>query len=130
MSAAIQHVVQALQTIVCHPEHNEARIHEFFSPEYQQYVDGESLDLRGFVEHMARLKQLTHAMEITIIAIAHANQEVLTHHRVAVSKKGGEVSHVDVLAHFTLQDGMIIRCEELTRLIQGAAEDRSLAHIR
>lgn len=130
MSDVSQRVAQALHSIVCTPEHDEAKIREFFSPQYRQYVDGESLDFRGFVEHMARLKQLTHAIELTIIAIAHANQEVLTHHRVAVSKKGGGVSHVDVLTHFTLQDGMIIRCEELTRLIQGAEEDHSLGHIR
>ncbi|UXY11534.1 nuclear transport factor 2 family protein [Kosakonia sp. ML.JS2a] len=130
MSDATQRVTQALQAIVCNPEHDEAKIREFFSPQYRQYVDGESLDFRGFVEHMAKLKQLAESIEVTMVAIAGQHQDVLTHHHVAVSKKGGGVSHVDVLAHFTLQDGMIIRCEELTRLIQGAAEDSSLGHIR
>ncbi|AMO47061.1 SnoaL-like domain-containing protein [Kosakonia oryzendophytica] len=130
MSDVSQRVALALHAIVCNPEHDEAKIRAFFSPQYRQYVDGESLDFHGFVDHMARLKQLTHAIEVTIIAIAHADQEVLTHHRVVVSKKAGGQSHVDVLAHFTLQDGMIIRCEELTRLIQGPEGDRSLGHIR
>lgn len=130
MSDTTEFVMQALHAIVCSPEHDEAKIREFFSPQYQQSVDGKSLDFNGFVEHMAKLKQLTESIEVTMLAIAGQHQNVLTHHRVAVSKREGGRSQVEVLAHFTMQDGLIVRCEELTRLIQGAAEDHSLGHIR
>jgi hypothetical protein len=125
-----QRIALALQSVVCHPEHNEAKIREFFSPDYQQVVDGQLLDFRGFVEHMAKLKHLTHAINLTVVAIAGQNNDVLTHHLVAVSKKDGSQAHIDVFAHFTLENGLITSCEELTRLVNGTAQDRSLGSIR
>lgn len=125
-----QRIALALRSVVCHPDHNEAKIREFFSPDYQQVVDGQSLDFTGFVEHMAKLKHLTHAIDVTVVAIAGQNNDVLTHHLVAVSKKDGAQAHIDVFAHFTLENGLITRCEELTRLVQGTVQDRSLGSIR
>ncbi|NUL36954.1 nuclear transport factor 2 family protein [Kosakonia sacchari] len=125
-----QRIALALQSVVCHPDHNEAKIREFFSPDYQQVVDGQLLDFTGFVEHMAKLKHLTHAIDVTVVAIAGQNNDVLTHHLVAVSKKDGTQAHIDVFAHFTLENGLITRCEELTRLVQGTAQDRSLGSVR
>lgn len=130
MTTAIERVTQALRTIVGHPVHNEARIRALFAPDYQQYVDGKQLDFADFVTHMATLKKLTRSMEVTLLAIASQQDEVLTHHRVAIRKRDGNDSEVEVFAHFTLQDGMIIRCEELTRLLQGAAEDRQLGSLQ
>lgn len=125
-----QRITLALRSVVCHPDHNEAKIREFFSPDYQQVVDGQLIDFTGFVEHMAKLKHLTHAIDVTVVAIAGKNNDVLTHHLVAVSKKDGSQAHIDVFAHFTLVNGLITRCEELTRLVQGTAQDRSLGSIR
>ncbi|MDN2485132.1 nuclear transport factor 2 family protein [Kosakonia sacchari] len=125
-----QRIALALQSVVCHPDHNEAKIREFFSPDYQQVVDGQLLDFTGFVEHMAKLKHLTHAIDVTVVAITGQNNDVLTHHLVAVSKKDGTQAHIDVFAHFTLENGLITRCEELTRLVQGTAQDRSLGSVR
>lgn len=125
----VQRVAQALREIVCHPQHNEAKIRDYFSPDYQQYVDGETLDFAGFVSHMAKLKQLTGAIDVTLTAIAGEGANVLTHHHVTV-KQAGRQSRIDVFAHFTLHNGLIIRCEELTRLVTGTAEDRLLGSVR
>lgn len=125
-----QRIALALHSIVCHPDHNEAKIREFFSPDYQQVVDGQALDFAGFVDHMAKLKHLTHAINLTVVAIARQNNEVLTHHLVAVSKKDGSQAHIEVFAHFTLENGLITYCEELTRLVQGTAQDSLLGSIR
>lgn len=122
-------VAQALREIICNPAHDDATIRAFFSPKYQQYVDGKRLDFAGFVSHMAALKQLTERIGLTILAIAGEDGNVLTHHRVRVRKKAGDFAEIEVFAHFTLQDGLIIRCEELTRLMSGAAEDRSLGSV-
>lgn len=124
-----QRVVQALHAIICNPTHDDAVIRAFFSPNYQQNVDGKQLDFAGFIGHMAELKQLTERIELTILAIAGEDGNVLTHHRVMVSKSTGAHAEIEVFAHFTLQDGLIIRCEELTRLVTGAAEDRSLGSV-
>lgn len=124
-----QRVAQALREIVCHPQHDEAKIRDYFSPDYRQYVDGETLDFTGFVSHMAKLKQLTQAIDIELVALAGEGATVLTHHKVRVKQQGRQ-SQLEVFAHFTLAGGLITRCEELTRLVVGAEQDRLLGSVR
>lgn len=121
-----QVVINALQEIVGHPEHDERRIALYFSPEYQQIVDGQPLDYRGFVRHMALLKSLTTTMTVSVLATACELNTVFTHHHVSVEKRNGEQSAIEVMARFTLSAGLIVRCEELTRLVQGDKDDHDL----
>lgn len=130
MKDAALHVTKALHEIITNPLHDEAAIRRFFAAEYQQYVDGKHLDFAGFIGHMAVLKQLTERMELTLLAIAGQGNEVLTHHQVTVVRKAGTRPEIEVFAHFTLQDGLIIRCAELTRLVRGAAEDHQLGSLQ
>lgn len=127
---AAQRIEQALQQIVCQPEHDEALIAEYFSPHYQQWVDGKSLDFDGFVQHMAAVKAATSSVCIEIQAIAENGNEVLTHHRVSVVKPDASEAVIDVFARFTLCEGMIVRCQELTYPLSGAEEDRDLGSRR
>jgi predicted SnoaL-like aldol condensation-catalyzing enzyme len=119
-------IIEALQALITHPEHNETEIAAFFAPGYQQTVDGKTLDYREFVHHMATLKTHTRQMSITINAIVAEGDTVFTHHRVDVEKADGEKSHFEVFARFTLFSEKIIRCEELTRMIGGHPSDRDL----
>jgi hypothetical protein len=130
MSNKSQFVTDALHKIVGQPEHDENQIARYFSPEYQQVVDGKSLDYRGFVEHMALLKSLTKAMKVSILAMACEENTVLTHHHVRVEKQKGQQSEIEVLARFTLSAGLIVRCDELTRLVSGAHDDHDLGSRR
>lgn len=124
-----QIVAGALQAIVCNPIHDESRIKTFFSPSYQQRVDGKALDFQGFINHMAKLKQITHTINVSVVAIAEQHDEVLTHHIVDVEKNDGRAARVEVFAHFTVQNGFITRCEELTRPIAGNDEDKELGSV-
>lgn len=123
-------VEQALFEIVCNPLHDEARISALFSPHYQQRVDCESLDYAGFIAHMAKLKRITSAIQVTILAIASQQEKVLTHHRVDVTKADGARAQIEVFAHFVVQEGRILRCEELTRMVSGATADSRLGSVQ
>lgn len=119
-------VLDALQQIVASPKHQPALIAEFFCADYQQKVDGKTLDYSQFVQHMALLKQLTRSMTLTFVAVAEQGNAVLTHHQVRVVKRDGSYSLVKVLAHFTVHDGKISACDELTQLLEGGHDDRDL----
>ncbi|MGE0971731.1 nuclear transport factor 2 family protein [Klebsiella sp. WOUb02] len=121
-----QIVIDALREIITNPRHEEDKIALYFSPDYQQQVDGKSLDYRGFVGHMALLKSLTAKMSLTVLAVAGDGDTVFTHHHVNVDKKSGQQSEIAVMARFTLASGRIVRCDELTRLLVGEPEDRDL----
>lgn len=126
MTKNIQYIAQALEAIISCPEHNEQTIESFFAPNYRQTVNGIELDYAHFVAHMAKLKQITHSMELKILTLAAQGNKVLTHHLVNISKTNGERVLTEVFASFTLENGHIIRCQELTRLISGREEDKFL----
>ncbi|WP_421415440.1 nuclear transport factor 2 family protein [Serratia plymuthica] len=119
-------VFDALQRVVACSQHQPALIAELFSEDYRQQVDGKSLDYAQFMQHMALLKQLTRSMALDIIAVAGQGEAVLTHHQVRVEKRDGGRSLVKVLAHFTVRDGKICACDELTQLLEGEHGDRDL----
>jgi len=58
--------------------------------------------------------------------VAGQGDSVLTHHRVRVEKRDGARSLIKVLAHFTVRDGKICACDELTQLLEGEYDDRDL----
>ncbi len=130
MTQNMQRVIQALENVVCQSIHDERIIKTFFAPDYRQEVDGAELDYPGFVAHMATLKQATQSIMVKILAIAGEGNNVLTHHRVDVIKTNGESAVAEVFAHFTLKEGKIILCQELTRLLCGTGDDRKLGSVR
>ncbi|AJF71836.1 SnoaL-like domain [Raoultella terrigena] len=126
MSKETQIVIDALREIITNPQHEEEKIARYFSPDYQQQVDGKRLDYQGFIGHMALLKTLTSRMSLSVLAIAGDGNTVFTHHHVKVDKKSGQRSEIAVMARFTLASGRILRCDELTHLLVGELEDRDL----
>ncbi|CCG85419.1 nuclear transport factor 2 family protein [Erwinia piriflorinigrans] len=123
-------VIEALKTLITDPLHVESKIAVFFAADYQQRVDGKQLDYSGFIRHMEALKLYTKRMSISIKSIVAENDTVFTHHYVNVEKKQGEKSEFEVFARFTLLSGKIIRCEELTRMINGLPGDSDLGSRR
>lgn len=119
-------VLDALQRVVAGSQHQPALIAELFSEDYRQQVDGKALDYAQFMQHMALLKQLARSMALEIIAVAGQGEAVLTHHQVRVEKRDGGRSLVKVLAHFTVRNGKICACDELTQLLEGEHGDRDL----
>lgn len=101
-----------------------------FSQKYRQSVDGHELDFAAFTEHLAALRNVLQTLDINILAIASNGNEVLTHHRAIARKNNGAISHTEVYAHFTVENNLITRCQELTRLISGDEEDRDLGSRR
>ncbi len=130
MKNMMQRVAQALYAVISRPGHDEHTIESFFTPDYRQTVNGIDLDYDNFVTHMAKLKQVTRTMKVNILAIAQQGNHVLTHHLVTVIKTNGEQAQTEVFACFTLENGRIAACQELTRLISGAEEDKMLGSLR
>lgn len=121
-----EHVMAALREIVQAKECDEQRIAHYFSKDYIQNVDGNTLDYSQFIAHMKVLKTVLNDVGLKFLGVAGEDNLVFTHHHVLANKHDGSKIHAQVLAHFTLQDGKIIRCDELTHSIQGSDEDRDL----
>lgn len=119
-------VLDVLQQVIANPDHCPAQLTACFSADYRQQVDGNVLNYEQFERHMALLKRQTSSMTLSVLAAAEQGEAVLTHHLVQVVKRDGSCSRVRVLAHFTVREGRICACDELTELLEGPPGDRDL----
>ncbi|EKT56365.1 nuclear transport factor 2 family protein [Providencia sneebia] len=101
-------------------------IEQYFSPDYIQIVDGKEINYAEFVAHLNALKDVVDTLTVTFKSIAEGKNCVHTQHIAHAKKKNGDVSEFEVFACFTLCNGKIIRCEELTRMVLGEQKDSDL----
>ena len=120
-----QLVLDALKEVITSSEHNEKVIREYFSLYYQQIVNGSHLDFQKFIDHMAVIKQETKRMTLTVLASALQGDTVFTHHQVVVDKRDNTVASFEIFARFTVIDNKIVKCEELTRMVEGKDCDQN-----
>ena len=106
---------------------DEAAIARYFSPRYAQKTDGRTVDFGGFVAHVRELKRTVKNVKITFERMVAEGANVVSIHRAEAEKIAGGRISIRVFALFVIEEGKIVLCDELTRLEQGAAEDRDLA---
>jgi predicted SnoaL-like aldol condensation-catalyzing enzyme len=120
-------VERAFRDVFASDVFDEGAIARYFSPRYVQKTDGRTLDFPGFVAHVRELKRTLKNIKITFERIIAEGPNVVSIHRAEAEKVAGGRIAIRVFALFVIEDGKIVLCDELTRLEQGAAEDRDLA---
>lgn len=119
-------VKEMLHNVIESKTYDDELILAYFSTDYIQVVDGNTLDFTGFKKHIQKLKELIATVEVEVLNFASRDQTVFTKHQVqSVLRDGSRHKHF-VMAEFTFQDGKIIRCEELTFLLEGSASGKNL----
>ena len=107
---------------------NEESIAKFFDEKYQQWVDGNELDFKGFAKHVQSQKHRVEHVSFDFKSMVAEGDKVATiHHINAITKEGDSVKG-RVCAQFTFSNGKIIRCEELTFFDQVKDKDKDLGH--
>jgi predicted SnoaL-like aldol condensation-catalyzing enzyme len=120
-------VERAFQDVFASEAFDEGAITRYFSPRYVQKTDGRTLDFPGFVAHVRELKLTLKNVKITFERAVAEGSNVVSIHRAEAEKIAGGKIAIRVFALFVIEEGKIVLCDELTRLEQGAAEDRDLA---
>jgi predicted SnoaL-like aldol condensation-catalyzing enzyme len=120
-------VERAFQDVFASDAFDEGAIARYFSPRYAQNTDGRNLDYAGFVAHVRELKRALKNIKITFERMVAEGASVVSIHRAEAEKVAGGRVVVRVFALFVIEEGKIVLCDELTRLEDGAAEDRDLA---
>lgn len=121
-----QIIQEVFSNILENPEFNLSFIEKYFSKDYIQLVDHQQLNYESFILHIKKLKEKVAEQKIDIINWAENGNVIFTHHVAkSVLKDGSTVLH-KVLAEFTIQDGKIIRCDELTLLLEGDFSAKNL----
>lgn len=105
---------------------DDASVDRYMAPDYRQRVDGKTLDLPAFKQHLARQRDVVASMSVNFRAMAGDDDIVFSHHDVDVIMHNGDTLRIQVLAQFTVAEGKIIACDELTHLLQGPASEKDL----
>ncbi|MEI8633456.1 hypothetical protein P4S72_18195 [Vibrio sp. PP-XX7] len=71
-------VIAALKTMIDSATVDPKTIGRYFSEDYVQIVDGQTLDYSQFIQHLDALKKATKRMKTTILASAFQGDEVFT----------------------------------------------------
>lgn len=123
-------IQQVFKEVLENPVFDEVLIEKYFSKEYIQLVDHSQLNYDEFVLHIKKLKEKVSEQKLEIINHAENGNTIFTNH-IAKStlKDGSEVVH-KVLAEFTIRNHQIIRCDELTLLLEGNETAKNLGSER
>ena len=104
----------------------EEAVTRYFSRDYIQHVDGKTIGYVQFIEHLRAQRETIASFHIEFLAMASEGDIVFTNHKVRAVKKDGNEIEAKVIAQFTVCNGQIIACDELTRMVAGSEEDRDL----
>lgn len=105
---------------------DERVIDGYFSRKYVQHADGATLNFDGFVDHVRELKRTVSKLDVTFEQMVAEGDKVMEIHRVKGEKRDGTKFTVRLMSFWLIENGKIVLCDELSRLEQGAAEDRDL----
>jgi hypothetical protein len=114
------------QEVFTSPVYNEETVRKYFSPQYSQTVDGKTLDFTQFCQHVQVQKQATKSITIHFKALAEEGDFVFSHHIAKAELCDHRTVKFQIFAEFRFQDGKLIACNELTRMLCGNPDDRDL----
>lgn len=123
----MKHIIQQVfSTILENPVFDLSLIEKYFSKNYIQFVDHQQLNYEEFILHIKKLKEKVAEQKIDIIHWAENGNIVFTHHLAKSVLKDGSIVLHKVLAEFTIEENRIIKCDELTLLLEGDLSSRNL----
>ena len=102
-------------------------IRNYFSENYEQYVDDKFIDYTNFFKHLQKVRELTEKVQIEFLQLIAENNLVYSRHEVTSVMKDGSSTVFLVFAEFHLdQHHKIFKCIETTRLLKGNKEHENL----
>ena len=108
------------------PHQDAESLGRYFAPDYVQDVDGKRLDFAGFIDHARVVKRSLRRARATIEHLIVDGDTIADIHVVDAEKTNGESMRAKVIAFFWVRDGRVVRVDELTHLLHGAAGDRDM----
>lgn len=88
---------------------------KYFSPNYMQWANGKNSNFNDLIEHFDKLGETRPNRKIDFIDIVSEGDIVFDQHVVTIIVSETEILEVDVFAKWTIKNGLIVGCEELTR---------------
>lgn len=117
---------QCMQEVLEAPDFNLSTIESYFSPEYQQHVDGKTLNYEEFIAHIKHVKEVVQTAKLTFEKLTVVDSVVSSIHVVDVVKKDGGKAKFRVHGDFTFDNNRLIKTDERTEMLSGHESDEDL----
>ncbi|WP_406720538.1 hypothetical protein RPE78_10730 [Thioclava litoralis] len=109
----------------------DAVLDRHFSPNYRQRTNGVWDDREGFRLHVQKLRELVASAEIEVLDEVSDGLNYADRHIVSATKRDGHQVVQEVYLFATRDpEGRFERVEEMTHMLDGAAEDRGLGTVK
>jgi len=112
--------------VIENKNYDETLIDKYFSEDYVQSVDNQTLGFETFKKHLQKLKDKIQQVDVQFSNIASNETSIFTKHYVKSILKNGEMVKHKVFAEFQIENGKVIQCDELTLLIEGNKSESNL----
>jgi ketosteroid isomerase-like protein len=100
------------------PSEDVETLGRYFSQACVQEVDGEVMDYGQFLDHARTIKRSIRAARVTFEALIVEGSTVADIHIVESERTDGARTRLKVIAFNTIDQGKIVRVDELTRVIR------------
>lgn len=98
-----------------------------FSREYVQSTDGHELDFSGFLDHLRHVRRHVHAVRFRVLDACFTGALLAERHVAEIHYLDGRFAQVEVFVFARIEDGRVVRLDELTRVLSGNEDDQALA---
>lgn len=112
--------------VIENEHYDEKLIDQYFSNKYIQNVDNVILDYDTFKKHIQKLKSKVKKQQVDFENIVSDGNFVFTKHYVESILLNNETVKHKVIAEFTISDGKVVYCDELTLLVEGTINENNL----
>lgn len=109
--------------------YDDTLIHHYFSTSYVQIVDKQVLDFETFKKHIRRLKDKIQKLEVQVLNMVSNETTVFTKHLVTSVRRDGNIVKHKVFAEFQIENNQVVRCDELTMLMEGDKSESNLGSV-
>lgn len=99
---------------------------KYVAKDFVNPIDGNTFNYQQWVTHQKHIKKLVKSMKPVFDLMVAEGNNVAAIYRINIVKNDGSHLAVKDMAFFKIKDRKIVYCEELTRLIQGSAEDKNI----
>jgi hypothetical protein len=121
----------ALRDLLDHDLPLESAVERHFTDGYRQRTNGRWDDRDGFVSHIAHLRTIVDALDVTVLEEVIEGVTYAERHVVDILKRDGARVSQEVYVFGELaSDGRFERIEETTLMLSGSDEDRGIGNAR
>ncbi|WP_191091669.1 nuclear transport factor 2 family protein [Affinibrenneria salicis] len=122
-----KNIIELILAALLNPDVAAETLLNYITPDYQQWVNGITLDRQAFLQHARQLKSILHSGQAVIHRFTGNGDSAVSIHDVAATKNSGEQINIRVIAWFTFQAEKICAVEEMSSVALGTEQDHQLA---